>query len=82
MGFLDKAMKYAKSEQGKKALAQAQKFANDPKTKEKLDDAKEKIEDFAERLTKKGEKPDAEKAPAAAPPATPPAVPPTPSSDR
>lgn len=50
MGILNSVTKLAKSRQGKKALDEAKKLANDPKTKAK-------IEDVRQRLTSRGDKP-------------------------
>ncbi|MEA2124292.1 MAG: hypothetical protein QOI80_1074 [Solirubrobacteraceae bacterium] len=56
-GMFGKAMKFAKSKQGKEALAKVQKYAKSEK-------GKERIEDVKERFTHKQEEP-APKAPGA-----------------
>ncbi|MDA3628926.1 hypothetical protein [Saccharopolyspora oryzae] len=43
MSLFDKVTQFAKSEQGKKVIDQAKKYATDPKNKEKLDQVKDKF---------------------------------------
>ena len=71
MSLLNRITKFAKSSQGKKLMSQAEKIAKDPKTKQR-------IEDVRERVTHK--KPDASPGSAAdaAGGSTPPAPTPTP----
>jgi len=44
MSLLSKLTQVAKSEKGKELIGKAQAIANDPKTREKIDDARGKIE--------------------------------------
>lgn len=87
---MNKLTQIAKSDKGKELIEKAQAIANDPKTREKIEDARGKIEGqidaakhkFAEkRADKEGSAPAAD-APATAPPpagpaTTPPAPPPS-----
>ncbi|MEZ5122678.1 MAG: hypothetical protein R2736_14040 [Solirubrobacterales bacterium] len=50
MGFMNAVTKLARSPQGKKAIDEAKRLANDPKTKEQ-------IENVRGKLTPKGHKP-------------------------
>ena len=83
MSLLSKLTQVAKSEKGKELIGKAQAIANDPKTREKIDEARGKIEgqiDAAKHklAEKRGEKEGS--APAADAPATtpPPATAPPP----
>jgi hypothetical protein len=93
MSLLSKLTQVAKSEKGKELIEKAQAFANDPKTREKIDDARGKIEGqidaakhkLAEKRAEKDGEPAADAtAPATPPPAAsttpapPPTTPPTP----
>ena len=91
---MNKLTQIAKSDKGKELIEKAQAFANDPKTREKIEDARGKIEgqiDAAKhklaekRAEKEGSEPTAG-APATPPPpagttTTPPAPPPSYSGD-
>ncbi|MGH2900519.1 MAG: hypothetical protein ACRDMZ_17730, partial [Solirubrobacteraceae bacterium] len=72
MSLMNKLTQLAKSQKGKELIGKAQSIANDPKTREKIQDAREKVEaqvDSAKHklAEKRGEKDDAP-APAAATP--------------
>ena len=43
MSLLGRIQKFAKSDQGKKLMKQAEDLAKDPKTKQKINDAREKF---------------------------------------
>jgi hypothetical protein len=43
MSFLNRIGKFAKTPQGKKLMKQAQDLAKDPKTKQKIEDARERL---------------------------------------
>ncbi|MDQ3933637.1 MAG: hypothetical protein M3340_03290, partial [Actinomycetota bacterium] len=43
MSLFSKAAKFARSEQGKKAVEKAKDFANKPETKEKIEQVREKV---------------------------------------
>jgi hypothetical protein len=85
MSLINKLTQIAKSDKGKELIEKAQAIANDPKTREKIDDARGKIEgqiDAAKHklAEKRGEKeggaPTADATPATPPPATPATPPP------
>jgi hypothetical protein len=61
MSFLSRIGKFAKTPQGKKLMKQAQDLAKDPKTKQKIEDARERLM----------HKDDQEKKPPQKPPASP-----------
>ena len=43
MSFLNRITKFAKSPQGKKLMGQAEKIAKDPKTKQRIEDVRERV---------------------------------------
>ena len=43
MSFLNKITKFAKSPQGKRLMSQAEKMAKDPKTKQRIEDVRERV---------------------------------------
>ena len=44
MSLFNRITKFAKSEQGKKLISQAEKVAKDPKTKARINEARERLE--------------------------------------
>ena len=76
MSLLSKLTQVAKSEKGKELIGKAQAIANDPKTREKIDEARGKIEgqiDAAKhKLAETRAEKDGEPATGATAPATPP----------
>jgi hypothetical protein len=77
---MNKLTQIAKSDKGKELIEKAQAFANDPKTREKIEDARGKIEGQIDAAKHKLAEKRAEKegsAPAAGAPATPPPAGPT-----
>lgn len=43
MSLLSKAARFARSPQGRKAVEQAKKLANDPKNRQKIDDLRRRV---------------------------------------
>jgi hypothetical protein len=85
MSLMNKLTQIAKSDKGKELIEKAQTFANDPKTRQKIEDARGKIEDqidaakhkLAEkRGDKEGSEPTAAPSPTTPPPAGPTTTPP------
>jgi hypothetical protein len=60
MSFLNRIGKFAKSPQGKKLMKQAQDLAKDPKTKQKIEDARERLTHRDEPAKKPAQKPPAQ----------------------
>jgi hypothetical protein len=64
-GMFGKAMRFAKSKQGKEAIAKAKKFASSPEGKERIADVKGRLSGHKEPVPKAPETPAGQPAPEA-----------------